>query len=95
MSYLWCVRLSSCVLGVVCKVVVLCPRYCVVSIGRRNTRWRWSFRVTLLESSGMTLLELSLLYWDVSERGTGEERERGKERNREGRMEGVMNGGKD
>ena len=26
MSYVWCVGLPSCVLGVVCKVAVLCPR---------------------------------------------------------------------
>ena len=33
MSYVWCVRLPSCVLGVVCMVAILCPR-CGVQ-GRR------------------------------------------------------------
>ena len=56
-----------------------------------------------LESSGKTLRELFLIYWDVNERGREEEREGGREEereggrqgNREGRMEGVMNRGKE
>ena len=48
-----------------------------------------------LESSGKTLREVFLIYWDVNERGREEEREGGRRGNRDGRMEGVMNRGKE